>query len=362
MGQVNEWSMFLGIPLLLPPSTVAQAWLKAVDWSEPGGTCAVVLGERQESLNDYLWGKGPVSADQPIDMFFTMSEHCTSGTSYLDRLSSYEQPQVLSMPVLEVVDRLVNEAYVRDTIAPAFEITGDVGNDDGFYYMAKNSGGITESLVVDGITGGFSYHNLSKLWITPVVTPTLPSADVSDVRINLWFHTTPAEFLPGANYRNSGFEYMVESITGMTKASPGGGNFSEKVISEMPANVTMIYPRKITLASGTASGTQLVDYPIVGPGGRLMAYLGDEGEIIGVHGGSRDVIETGEQVTILDPGAVWEMFLADHSLASQACHMGADLITNSGIGVLAYYEMSYLQPQHELIPVWVFMANFISDG
>ena len=40
----------------------------------------------------------------------------------------------------------------------------------------------------------------------------------------------------------------------------------------------------------------------------------------------------------------------------------ADLITNSGIGLLAYYEMSYLQPQHELIPVWVFMANFISDG
>jgi hypothetical protein len=129
----------------------------------------------------------------------------------------------------------------------------------------------------------------------------------------------------------------------------------------LPANVSMTYPRLISVQAGTADGIQQVEYPVFGPGGRLKLYLGDGGEIIGVQGGSRDVSETKEQIPILDAGVVWNMLMEDNSLAIPELPYAADYITYTA-ATLGYYELPYLEHQSELIPAWEFTTDFYLDG
>jgi hypothetical protein len=321
-----------------------------------------VLAEDPNNYNDYLWGKGYVSPDPTSDGYYWYWDHCSTGPAAKQSLGANRQPALITMPVLQVVDRMVNEDYVLNTIAPAFNLTGPIGMDDMFYYMTDTSNGITLTLQVDRATGSYSFHNLSNLWVTPILTPTLPgSGREADLLISNWFSQTPAEGLPAAWYRNAGYEYGTEDIVGMQFMRSENGDFSEQEISRLPADVSMTYPRLITVQAGTANGTQLVDFPVVGPGGRLKVYLGDGGVILGVQGGSRDVIDTGIQVDILDASQVWAMFLEDRSLAIPEVPWPADTITYI-TATLGYYEMPYLQHQNELIPVWEFTANFYAGG
>jgi hypothetical protein len=357
------WGFYMkGFSWFLPPSTVTQAWFQAVDYVQPKVTCARVLANDPSNFNDYLHGKGYVSPDPPTDGYYWYLDHCSTGPATKQLLTSTMQPDVITMPVLRVLDRMVNEDYMLNTIAPAFNLSGPVGMDDMFYYMADTSQGITLTLQVDRATGSYSFHNLNSLWVTPVVTPTLPgSGREADLLINNWFSQTPAEGLPAAWYRNAGYEYGTEDIVGMNFMATENSDFTEQEISRLPADVSMTYPRLISVQAATATGTQLVDFPVVGPGGRLKVYLGDGGEIIGVQGGSRDVEQTGDQVPILEASQVWSMFLADPTLAIPEVPWVADYITYTA-AILGYYEMPYLQHQNELIPVWEFTANFYSGG
>jgi hypothetical protein len=357
------WGLYMkGFPPFMPSSTVTQAWFQAVDYVQPKVTCARVLAEASNNFNDHLWGKGWVSPDPYVDNTYYYWDHCSTGPAINQSTTSKMQLDVIAMPVLQVFDRIVDENYVLNNIAPAFNLTGTIGMDDMFYYMANTSNGITETLQVDRATGGYSFHNLSQLWITPVVTPTLPAngREADDI-ISNWFSQTPAEGLPAAWYRNAGYEFGTEDIVEMMFMKSENGAFSEQEISRLPADVSMTYPRLISVQAGTTNSTQMVDFPLFGPGGRLKVYLGDGGEIIGVQGGSRDVQGTGAQVNILDANLVWTMFLEDRSLAIPEVPWPADEISYI-TATLGYYEMPYLQQQNELIPVWEFIANFYANG
>lgn len=357
------WGLYMkGFGWWLPPSTVMQSWFQAVDYVQPSVTCARVLAETPENFNDYLWGKGPVSSDPVSDGWYWYWDHCSTGPASNEYLKSYNQPDMLAMPVLQVMDRMVNEEYVKQVIAPAFNLTGEIGMDDMFYYMADTSGAITQTLQVDRMTGSYNFRNLSRLWVTPVVTPTLPAnGREADLLINNWFSQTPAEGLPAAWYRNAGYEYNLEEMVGMYLIKTENGGIQERETSRMPADVVMTYPRLITIPSKTTNGTQQVDFPLFGPGGRLKVYLGDGGDIIGVQGGSRDFSTTGEYIDTLAASEVWSMFLNDPSLAIPEVPWVADYITYT-IATLGYYEMPYIQPQAQFIPVWEYLANFYSGG
>jgi hypothetical protein len=231
-----------------------------------------------------------------------------------------------------------------------------------FYYMANTSGAITETLQVDRMTGSYSFHNLSELWTTPVITPTLPpSGREADLLISNWFIQTPAEGLPGAWYRNAGYEYNLEQMIGMFVMPAENGGIQEQQTSNMPADVVMTYPRLISALAGTTTGTQIVDFPLYGPGARIKIYLGDGGKIIGAQGGSRDVQVMADQVNILPAEEVWNKFLQNPNLALPEVPFIADIITYN-MATLGYYEMPYFQHQHELIPVWYFNASFFANG
>lgn len=233
--------------------------------------------------------------------------------------------------------------------------------DDMFYYIVNSSGGITHTLQVDKITGSYSFMNQNKLWTSPIITPTLPSQGVAFSFLDNWFkvHGTT---LPAAMYRGPVYAYLVESSNSLTKPSSPYNKTPDQPTSSMPIDVMMTYPRQISTLSHTASGLQLVDYPIVGPGGRLVAYLGDQSELVGMQGGSRDVQSTGSTVPVLDSSAAWAMLVADHSLAIPQLPYEAERMTYAAPPILAYYEMTYLLHQSELVPVWVFLVDFSTGG
>jgi hypothetical protein len=354
------WGFYMqGLPPFLPPSTVMQAWFQAVDWVQFKGVCARVIAETPDNYNDHLWGQGYVSPDPKRDGIYSYWDHCATNQAIQQLKISNSQKNLISMPVLQVVDREVDEDYVRNNIAPAFDLTGAIGMDEMFYYMVDTSNAITQTLQVDRLTGSFSYHNLSKLWVTPIVTPTLPSLDMAVSLVDTWFNSH--EGLPGAWYRNAGYEYGTEDMVGESFMISENGDFSEQEISRLPVDVSMNYPRMISAKAGTSNSTQMVDFPLYGPGARMKVYLGDQGEIIGAQGGSRNVVETGEYVTILEASAVWAMYLADHNLAIPEVPIVADRITYSK-ATLGYYEIPYIQHQSELIPVYEFIANFYLGG
>jgi hypothetical protein len=337
------------------PSTVTQAWFMANDFNQPSDVCARIIGENQSNYNEHWWNTWP---DPVVDNEKMIWDHCSHGLIY--GINAANQPQVATIPVVQVVDRLVNKDYILDTIAPAFNMTGPIIRDDIFYTMADITDGITRTLLIDKVTGSFSYHNLSELWTTPVVPPTLPDAKMSLTLVNDWFSYTPAQFLPGAGYRNASFIYDPESLVSLLLAQTENGELQGEQTSSIPTDISMTFPRKITVQAGTVNGIQQMDLPIFGPGARLVVYLGDLGEIIGAQGGSRDVKVMTDTVTILDPNEVWAKFLANPNLAIGDSPM-ADAITYT-VPTLGYYEMPYFASQEDLIPIWEFRSWFYSDG
>jgi hypothetical protein len=364
VGDGTMWSLLMMGNPYSPPYPITSAWFTTVDWLQPEGVCARVLYEylgdfwNPGNLSDHLWGKGYVSPDT-YDQYYGGLDHCSAG-GFGKRENSSKQLNTISMPIVNVLNREVNENYVQNTIAPAFNLTGEIGMDDMFYYMTETTSGITYTLQVDRVSGSYNFHNLSKLWTTPVVTPTLPSELDAANKITLWFNSTPAEGLPAMQYRDPAvYEYSTEDIVSMMRTEQHSGDLSGQELSRLPIDVSMIYPRSLSVAAGTTSGFQMVDFPMVGPGARMKIYLGDGNEIIGVQGGSRDVQVMSQQVTVLDPSKVWESYLTNPNMAIGEIPIVADYITYTDY-ILGYYEMPYIQPQNQLIPVYDFSTDFYS--
>ncbi len=349
------WGFFMTHPSY--PSTVTQSWFSAVDFNQPSDVCARVIAEDLSNFNEYWWNTWP---DPAVNSEKWISSHCSHGIIYGKEAA--EQTNLISVPIVQVLDRTVNEDYVRDLIAPAFELTGPVERQGMFFSMGQVTDGITETLLVDTQSGGYSYHNLSKLWTTPVITPTLPeNGRIANLMVNNWFSDPMRRFLPGANYRNYSYLFSLEGVYSELLKQSANGELTGQVTSNIPTDVSMTYPRVITATAGTAQGTQLATYPLFGPGARTVVYLGDQGEVIGVQGGSRDVNVLTDMVELLDPNVVWDMFLETPSIAIGEIPFIADTITHT-LPIQGYYEMPYFVHQDELIPVYEFRSWFYQAG
>ena len=350
-GDGVYWAMFMkGMGWWMPPLTVTQAWFMAVDYNQPTVTCARVLAEEYYNYNEYLHGYGYVGPDPVPNGYYWYWDHCSTGAKALEMEGA--SPSQLALPVFEVQRRLVDENYVLGRIAPAFSISGTLASDDMFFYLVDVSKGITRTLMVDKITGSFNFRNWGSLWNTPVVTPTLPA----DVRVARGladdFFQQSGEALPGVWERNMNPIYEIEEL--VQEQFLGG---SVKQISSIPADGMLTYGRNLSVPELTADGVKLLDYPVVGPGGRLKIYFGDGGEIIGMMGGTREVIITKASVEIIPAEEAWAKYLVDPTLAIPEVPWAASSITYT-TAALGYYEMPYLTEQTELIPVWIFNADF----
>jgi hypothetical protein len=63
----------------------------------------------------------------------------------------------------------------------------------------------------------------------------------------------------------------------------------------------------------------------------------------------------------MDADKAWDLFLADPTIAVAQVPWVADVITRTA-QTLGYYELPHAQDQQELIPVWIFTADFYAAG
>jgi hypothetical protein len=356
-GDGVYWAFFMkGMGFWMPPVTVTQAWFLAADYNQPSVTCARVLAETNSNFNEYLHGYGYVGPDPAVDGYYWYWDHCSAGLKQQDL--AYTGPTQLAVPVFQVTQRLVDEDFVFNRVAPAFDITGTLQHDDMFFYLADTSGGFTRTLQVDRVSGSFNYRNWGSLWTTPTFTPTLPTGQDAYMRAEEFFKMQ-GEGLPGVWNRFGRYMYNTEDL--VQETVPGKGNGITEEISRLPANGLLNYERVVSGPAKTTEGIQLADFPVVGPGGRLRIYFGDGGEIIGMMGGARDVIATKAMIEVMTAEEAWANFLAEPTLAIPEVPWVAEYITYTS-AVLGYYEMPYLTFQNELIPVWIFNANFFGPG
>lgn len=352
MGMPWPWGGWI-----LPPLKVTQSWFLAVDYVQPNVTCARVLAEVQNNYNDYIHGRGYVSPDPVHDTTYWYWDHCSTHALFLREFPSVDQ--VIAVPVLQVVNRQVDESYVLDRIVPAFQMTGTLGADEQFFFLVDTAGGMTRTLQVDRASGGFNYLVPGMLWTPPIVTPTLPSFDRALALVDSFF-SQQGEALPGAWYRNGGVEVTLEQLTEVQMPSLETGG-QERVLAVVPTNLALTYNRVITPVVTTVSGSQLQSFPIVGPGGRIKVYIGDQDEIIGMQGGSRDLMQTGGMVDVMTSDEAWAMYLDNPRVALLEVPWVADQIVPTS-AVLGYYEHPQFIPQSDLVPVWIFTADFYAGG
>ncbi len=343
------WGIYMtGFGGVLPPSSVLQSWFWAVDYVQPSGVTARVVAEVQNNYNDYLWGYGYVSPDPVHNGKFYYWTHGSQNSSGLLQAQSTTAP-ITTMPILQVVPRTVDSAYVS-AIATAMGISGTIGTNGRFYAVSNPTG--TLSLLVDIPSGGFAFHNLAKLGVPPTTTLTLPSWDQAGTIASTFFRGRGAG-LPGVANRGQGI-YGVDEIT--EDAVSTSAQMMEQTTAITPTNATVTYGRTISVSVGTISGTQPTYAPIVGAGARLLVYLGDHGEIIGMQGGTRDVQMSNQQVTIMSADEAWAMYQANPRIAAAQIDLPTDptdAITPT-VKTLGYYEQPHWDAQAELIPVWIF--------
>ena len=352
------WFPFVGWIWMRSPYKVTQAWFEAVDDLQPGGVCARVIAEEGYFFNDYLHGRGPVAPDYD-DGDYTYWDHC-SCTPPAIQLAPEVLAQIETLPVYEVVDRTVDEQYVLG-IASAFEMSGTLGTDGEFYYMLETTGVETYTLQIDMATGGYKYRNETELWASPDEAPALPTADEART-IGDEFFTGAGRNLPGAAYHTGEVLAAVEEQVEVEQIAPEAQILEERVLSTTPVLFALSYGRTISATAGTAGGGSLQPtLSIVGPGARTKMYLGDLGDVLGAQGGSRDISATGEEVTIMDADKAWDLWIADPTIALAQIPWVADVISKTS-ETLGYYEHPHQDGQKELIPAWIFTADFYNEG
>jgi hypothetical protein len=333
--------------------TVTQAWFTAVEDQQPSGVRGRVLAEELNNYNDYIWGQGTQSPDYPNNGGFWYWDH-VSGTPEPLQLTAVPT----SLPVYTVAPRVVDAEYVMN-IGNAFGLTGRplAAPDGSALYMA---GGISDTLQlrVDAHSGGFLFQDLNELWNHPEMARTLPESRlVPGLAMDF---LAQHDNLPGA----FGFDPQIpptvvqEGPVEMTGAQGAGINAAA---AQQPLDFAVSYARTLDIGEGQRIS-------VVGPGSRQNLYIGDNGQVIGMKGGWRDVqlaVVTSADgpaaaaaVPIKTSEEAWTDFLANPGIAlAQPPFAEFYDTTGKPDPTLAYYEQSLSISQTELIPVWVFVAD-----
>jgi len=334
--------------------TVTQAWFTAVEDQQPSGVRARVLAEELNSYNDYIWGQGYVSPDYPNNGGYWYWDH-VAGTPAPLQLADIPK----SLPVFKVVPRVVDEGYVKQ-VGQAFGLSGDVlaAPDGSAFYMV---GGISDTLRVDALSGGFLFQNLGELWTNPEAPRKLPSEREAPLLVSS-FMASHGEGLPGARYF---FGSQIAPTIELEGPTTGFGVAGIASVTEMsPTNYALHYARSVY------DPYSMQEISIVGPGSRWNFYIGDNSQIVGAKGGWRDYqlaeqpaglrVAAPTMVPIKTADVAWTDFLADPSIAVAQPPL-ALTYTQKLTPTLAYYEQSLSISQTQLIPVWVFVADLYTE-
>ncbi len=324
--------------------TVTQAWFSAVEDQQPSGVRGRVLAESLDNYNDYIWGQGYVSADYPNNGVYWYWDH-VSGTPGPVAL---QNPTITELPAVQIVPRVVDEAYVMN-IGQAFGLTSTLltSPDGTAIYMVGGSDD-EKQVRVDTASGGFFYQDLGELWTDPTRPRQLPLSTREAAAVVDSF-LQQHDNLPGAFLFDPNIQPTVELEGAAEGFQPGEIRATQAITN--PTDYAVHYARTIDIGGG-----QLLS--IVGPGSRQNVYVGDNSQVAAFKGGWREVQTTAQMIPVSTDVQAWDAFLANPGIALAQLPI-ATLYDRSGQPdpTLAYYEQPSTQGQAELIPVWVFTAD-----
>ena len=320
------------------PRTITQAWFSTVDDLQPSGVKARVLAEVYDNYNDYLHGQGYVSPDPSYNGSYWYWDH-TAGSE--PALQVAVVPAEMSL--YQVIPKEVGPAYVEG-MARKFTVEGKIGEDRENYYVTQEATG--EVLTVDRFQGSFRYHNLKKLWKAPPEQPKLPSSD-EGTEIALAFLRGRELLPPDASFYETVAEYQVEVQT----KEGGQGGLVEEEVRRIGINLQAEFARHLALDSENQ-----IMASVMGPGGKLKVYIGDGGEVIGAHGGWKDVRRVGT-VPVLPQEEALRLFetYGNKITLERTPAYDAFEIKRATLG---YYERRFGESQMHLIPAWILDADF----
>lgn len=360
----GEWAkQMLGYKFLWwwirAPKTVTQAWFTMCDKKQPSSVTARVIAEHWRHFQDKLHGRGGPAYGDVVDNYYHWIDHrCHKPTPLRVDTSA-----LASLPVYEVVPRTVDESYAAN-IVETLGMSGTLETDGEVFAITDTTGGVTRTLEVDIASGGYVYQNVSELWVPPDpgVPTALPGPEEAAQLAEGFFLANQA--LPGVQYRTDQ-EVETEQVAEVVKESQGPLK-AGTILQEQGLDVMVSYGRRLATRSLRAS-----EVSVVGPGSSTKLYLGEQGDVaaasqqlpLGLQGGARDVQDTGKTVPVQNADKAWNDFLEDHELAVAPIPLDADEIVRKPISdTLAYYEQPQGVSQAELIPVWVFYADFLREG
>ena len=355
--QMLGWK-FLGI-WFRAPKTVTQAWFTMCDKTQPSSVIAAVIAEDSRHYGDKLHGRGgPAYGDVVNNTYYYLTHSCHKPAPI-----KVSTALLAELPVYEVVPRTVDEGYAQN-IAETLNMSGTLQSDGEVFAITDASGGVTRTVEIDMASGGYIYQNVSELWVPPAPGEplSLPGPEEAQAMAEGFFLAN--QTLPGAQYRTDG-QSFTETVGEVVKESTQSLK-AGTILREQGLDVMVSYGRQIGTGSALAS-----EVSVAGPGASTKVYIGQSGDSplaaeqlpIGLQGGSRDVQNTGKGTAVQDADKAWADFLEDPGLAVVAVPLEADEIIRYPISdTLAYYEQPHGVSQQELIPVWVFHADFMKEG
>lgn len=357
---------------LLAGQTVMQGWFNMCDITQPSSVKARVIAEDWRCAYDKIWGKGGPYCSDYWDMYYYVYDH----SCYKAEPTKIDTSILAEVLTYKVDQRNVDAGYVQNLAGVlGMEGAAQLSPDGQQWTLTNTSPGMSLTLTIDTASGGYNFQNLAALWTPPNPEQPTPLPSPTEATTLANGYILGHQALPGTlNINQDKIYAATESQETWGKSSTAQ---TSAVLAAAGMDVMVSYERK-PLATGAISASGVAQTgSVTGPGSATKFYYGGTSAAAagnpaaqqlpaGLLGGSRDVT-SGPAVAVTGAGKAWDNFLANHGLAIVNVPLDADEIVLDPLDPVAnasfsYYEQPKGISQKELIPTYVFTADFKKGG
>ncbi|HJH26025.1 MAG TPA: hypothetical protein C5S37_04445 [Methanophagales archaeon] len=224
----------------------------------------------------------------------------------------------------EVVQGIMDDKTAK-ALAEQFGMSGDIVPPDDDEYTLKASNDSKKRKLTIYPEGSIIYHDSSKLWALPKTALNLPEKE--DAKDIATAYLTEKGLLP----EDAQVKMVVSDQLSRKNTSTG------EIVENSDTNLQVIF------------GRELDGVPVIGPGSKLKVYIGDGGEVIGVHKVWRKLEASGTTMIKSSNSAFEELKQGK----GPSLPPGYDNVTIDKV-YFAYYEEGPGEERDYLEPIWVF--------
>lgn len=329
-NRAREWAdQMISRGLHDPAKRVAWSWFKTCDNTQEDGVTARVLDEDGTMCYDFAWGQeGGPRADPVVDNWYSHWDHDYGDPDYGVPALRSGATLPSSLTVYDAAAVAVDSAGVAQ-LGESLGVYGPAVREAGAWWMASGNRYLKVSE-----TAGVDYGDLSRLWRPRSTSPALPGEAAA--------RGLATSFLSAAGLLPAGADPPVARFTDVQARV---NRSSGEVEQEFPTDVQVLFHRNLD------------GWPVVGPGGKVLAYVGEGGKVDGATQVWRSLSAAGS-VTLLDSAAVMAV-LERHG--QRATLGGMPRLAERrlrGLG-LGYWEAGFDAAQDQVFPVYLLDLEFL---